>query len=789
MAKKISIVVPIYNNEEHLKDCLNSLISQTLQDIEIICVDDGSDDGSIQILKAMEQTAAGKIKCLYHSENQSASQCRKDGVLASVGEYIMFADADDFFEKNACEIAYQTITKRKHDIVQFGTIIENCANLPAARIDLNKRLVAPFVDGPLRGDLLSYCFLEKKISVNVWNKIVKGNVCRSAFAEIQDGYFPKANDLYALFFILKHANSFSGLAKPLYHYRFGLGMTGKPIMNIENFSLHCQGVLVLKEIRKLVEAAGAQTDPNHLVICDKIEANFINEQLGRWHQNLPKDLKKDGLRIMNSVWERGFHFIVGHLANKYWFDRAEISKYFEDFEILSRIPRPTKTIALYYHRIVGGGAQRVVADTCNLFARATTDGDFTYKVVLVTDEDPSPKDFDLDPRVEHVVIPAANLFPKKARYIDRAQAWVDLIDNYDVDLVINSAWLTSANLWDLLAIKSHPRRPAFINHTHNFFALPFRIRNKVREMLSSYSIADGVITLSEMDREFWANFNPNSYLILNPTATFQEPDAQFLPDRKRILWLARISNEKRPLEIVRIMDYVARVHPDAVCNIVGDGDEKTIKELKKEISDRNLESHINLLGYSKDVSLHYSTASVFVMTSMYEGFGLTLTESASFGLPTVIYDLPWLEYFNIFEGWERVDQLNAKAAADKICELLSDEEKWLKASRSLKNSFQSYQDIDVLKCWEDILRDLETQDVPANKSSQFNKILIEQIVEFHQQGIQREITEKKQVEAKLKRTYKEKSELIAQVERMRFIPRVIRIYTSSVAGLRRAFLN
>ncbi|WP_445361558.1 glycosyltransferase [Microbulbifer sp. EKSA005] len=777
--KKVSIVIPIYNNSEHLQHCLDSILNQTLADIEIICIDDKSEDNSVDILDEYVTKYPDTIIAIKHGKNLSASQCRKDGVLSSSGEYIMFVDADDYIEPTACEIAYTAITENDTDILQFGTFIENCGNLPQSRIDFNQKMVRPFTEETITNNLMQECFLQKKFSINLWNKIYNGAICRKAFSEVSDGYFPKANDLYAFFFILKHASSYSGINDRLYHYRFGLGMTGKPTMNIENFKLHCQSVSVLNEIRKSFSSNDSSISEEYNSVCNKIEGNFINEQIERWYTNLPQDDKHSGLREINAAWKRGYHFIISALARSKWFNRGEISSYFKDFSELEHIPRKVETIVLYYHSVRGGGAQRVVADLCNLFAGAQINQKYKYNVILVTDQPKTCDEFHISPRVNREVIPDVNLFPKKENYAKRAEAWVSIIDKYDVDIVLNSAWLNSANLWDMLTIKSHPKRPAYVNHTHNFFAMIYRVSNKANEIFNSYSISDGVVTLTEYDEIIWSNFNKNTYLIYNPIQKLNETSAKFVSNRKRILWLARISDEKRPLEAVSIMEHVVKVHPDAICNIVGDGEEKAINKLRSVITQKNLDKNINIVGYSKDVGMYYSSSSIFLMTSIYEGFPLTLFESASLGLPTVMYDLPWLEYYKILEGWERVPQLDAKGAAEKICKLLDDEKYWNKNSALLKNSFAEYEKLNLLSEWEILFSDLQNGATPENKSTPFHKNLIEQISLFHTQGISRETSkskqseqavnavrkEKSEINAKLKRTYKEKSEINAKLQK------------------------
>lgn len=99
---KVSIIVPIYNVHDYIGACLESLLNQTLQHIEIICIDDASTDGSLDIVK--EKTDLdNRIKIILHDKNRGTAQARKHGVELAQGEYILFVDGDDTLNERACE--------------------------------------------------------------------------------------------------------------------------------------------------------------------------------------------------------------------------------------------------------------------------------------------------------------------------------------------------------------------------------------------------------------------------------------------------------------------------------------------------------------------------------------------------------------------------------------------------------------------------------------------------------------------------------------------------------------
>lgn len=115
---KVSVIIPVYNTEKYLDECLTSVQNQTLEDIEIVCVNDGSKDGSLKILEEHEKNDK-RIK-IINQENQGVSAARNNGLKNARGEYIMFLDSDDYFVPYACEKEYNIAVKNKASVVEFG---------------------------------------------------------------------------------------------------------------------------------------------------------------------------------------------------------------------------------------------------------------------------------------------------------------------------------------------------------------------------------------------------------------------------------------------------------------------------------------------------------------------------------------------------------------------------------------------------------------------------------------------------------------------------------------------
>jgi glycosyltransferase involved in cell wall biosynthesis len=114
---KVSVVVPVYNVEKYLPECLDSILSQSLEDIEVICVNDGSTDGSPDILKDYESRDS-RVKVITQ-ENRGLASSRNVGMDLACGEYITFIDSDDYFTENALNTLYDVSKRTDADFTIF----------------------------------------------------------------------------------------------------------------------------------------------------------------------------------------------------------------------------------------------------------------------------------------------------------------------------------------------------------------------------------------------------------------------------------------------------------------------------------------------------------------------------------------------------------------------------------------------------------------------------------------------------------------------------------------------
>lgn len=114
----ISIIVPVYQAKKSLKRCIDSIITQSYQDLEIILVDDGSTDGSERICDLYAEI--DHRVTVIHKENEGVSAARNTGIFHAVGQYVQFVDSDDYLEKNCCELLLQSVDNSKAELAVCG---------------------------------------------------------------------------------------------------------------------------------------------------------------------------------------------------------------------------------------------------------------------------------------------------------------------------------------------------------------------------------------------------------------------------------------------------------------------------------------------------------------------------------------------------------------------------------------------------------------------------------------------------------------------------------------------
>lgn len=224
---KVSIIVPVYNAGDRLKVCVNSILSQTLNDIELILVDDGSTDGSGELCDVLASDCRVKV---VHKENSGPGEARNAGIAEARGEFIGFADADDCLDPGMYQALYDAAVSTDSDLTFCDYIF--CTKHGNHTIKSDFRGDRTFDKKEIANEILPYFFGYESNELNnyknlcpfadycsyLWLGLYRASVIKKYNLRLlnQKEYYNE-DHLFNLNFVI-HSNRITHLAKPLYFY-------------------------------------------------------------------------------------------------------------------------------------------------------------------------------------------------------------------------------------------------------------------------------------------------------------------------------------------------------------------------------------------------------------------------------------------------------------------------------------------------------------------------------------------------------------------------------------------
>lgn len=246
---KLSVVIPVHNEKKRLPRCLQSILAQSFTDWEAICIDDGSRDGTADVLQKFVNDDK-RIHGSAFTRRLGTVLARKLALLDAKGDYVMFANADDEFLPGAFANAIRLIETAKVDILQFTVDI-----IAPKDVDISgfKRML--FRSREIRssgGNILYDCFVNRRFQHNLWNKIYRADVCRKAVEAMPDIQLQHYTDQYLTFFLLYFAESFLSVQDgPFYRYHMGEGVSTKR-PDAEQFKALCEASGIFPRLEKFL---------------------------------------------------------------------------------------------------------------------------------------------------------------------------------------------------------------------------------------------------------------------------------------------------------------------------------------------------------------------------------------------------------------------------------------------------------------------------------------------------------------------------------------------------------
>lgn len=293
MDQLISVIVPAYNAERHLKECLDSLLAQTYQRIEVIIVDDGSTDRTAQICK--EYTEKDKRIVYVFQKNQGVSEARNHGIQVAKGDYLGFVDADDKIHPDM----YGYLLK---------ILLENDADLSTVEIaddihyDLGSNRCKEEILSQEEMAKIFFKVGSQKIIYYVWNRLYKREIFQEK--EYFDKRFSIGEDVIASYKAIIRSKKIVVSSCPMYFYRKDSGVTSS--FNKKYFQL----IDVWEEVRRITENIIPQYLEYVYINQARINFTLLTElalsgayKEAKYKNNvtmLVKQLKKEKQRLLKS---------------------------------------------------------------------------------------------------------------------------------------------------------------------------------------------------------------------------------------------------------------------------------------------------------------------------------------------------------------------------------------------------------------------------------------------------------------------------------------------------------
>lgn len=210
---KVSVIVPVYNAEEYLHRCVDSLLNQTLKDIEIILVDDGSKDSSPAICD--EYAEKHDNITVLHLENGGPARARNKGIEIAKGDYIGFADSDDYCHVEQFEKLYNNAKENNSDIAMCSFFVDNTKEIKPVNIAFDSLCSS---NDEIKNRIISCFYGEYVHGLNsLWIKIFKRSMLMNNNIRMNENLM-RAEDMWFIFDALKVSNVFSFIPDNLYYY-------------------------------------------------------------------------------------------------------------------------------------------------------------------------------------------------------------------------------------------------------------------------------------------------------------------------------------------------------------------------------------------------------------------------------------------------------------------------------------------------------------------------------------------------------------------------------------------
>ena len=697
----VSVVLPVFNVERYIVECLDSIVAQDYPNLEIIAIDDGSTDGSLEVLE--KYASSHRRMTVIHQENSGAGVARNKGVAKAKGKYVIFVDPDDAIEPCALRELVGTAEANAAEIVLFSI----------ARYDAELKTLTLRVSQPKRAIKLAEVFSGEDIAPYIYTTFSDGpSPCNKLFRRrfiVNHGLafqaLPRVNDLSFSYSALALAKRICVVDKAYYKYRTSRKGSSQNTTDRDPSPV-CAAYHRLMEI---LSGAG---------VFHKFSASFYKAFYSSCSYTF-RQMKRlaTARRLFELLHSKSTAAITGAKLGRGSFETdnefaAYVNFWSERSPYRLMLSPAQRRFSNNMPALAGNGNRRVLGIMCSSLRLGGIERAVThlvpmfvrngYDIVLMTSAPATAGEYTLPDGCIRVVTGRDSADGSRYDCIRAA------ILKYGIDKVIVHEYYMLTVGKDIAAI--HSAGAQAIVHHHSVFSNMYLRENRERalpQLLRAYRSADAMITLSDVDADFFSLMGCRTIKITDPV-----PDIQPLEEKTSaghtLIWVARFVDGKRPLDAVKIFELVLQRVADAKLVMLGDGETAQLKLVNGYLSSRpDLSRAVFLKGHQPDVFAFERDADVFLTTTKFDGFSLSIIEAKAMGLPVVSYSMPYLETVRPGTGVLSVPQGDIAAAADAIVDIFNDEALHRRLSLESRASYEHFAAYDQWESYSRLFKALD----------------------------------------------------------------------------------
>ena len=670
---KVTIVIPVYNGEQYLKEAIDSALSQTYKNIEVLVVNDGSKDKTDEIAKSY----GNKIKYIK-KDNGGVASALNVALKEMSGEYFSWLSHDDLYLPTKIEKQIKALSTTENK----NTIIACNVDIVSSSLTLIRHNKIP---DNAKKSMSCYLAFDQTVGLNGCALLVPKKLFDKHGSFNEDLKVTQDYDMWFRFAINEKFYIIDdNLVLSRQHENQGSKTMKEVHSEVDN--LHSRFISQIN-VTDFIDYVDGDID-----LCKKYYTQYL----------FTMNCKKSGIQTLmlyiNILRYQGKEKEAIEFINKEIFGNTNPEL---NSSLLSNLNKnENKPRLIFYNNIwIKGGIERVLS---KIFEGLASD----YDIVFVSTNLNKKAGYPIPEKIKQIQIS-----PNLNQNLSHVLLFICILEK--ADIFIGNQNLDAFFIPTYKLLKESNIKSIACNH-YNYF-LPFQLnwlQNIAQIRNYYYKFADAVTWTTTSSQMVYNCINDNGYYLPNPNS-FEVQESKKIHG-KNILCVGRFNDLYKRLDLsLKCFKLVLNKVPDSTLTIVGPYDLNMnfpdSKESLKELLDtlKLPEDKIKFVGETSNTLEYYKNSDIFMLTSETEGFGMVLTEAATCGVPSVAFNITGLDDIIINgENGFLVDMLDIESMAEKISEILLDNTKQNKMSEKALELSHRFELDKIVNMWKNLLNDL-----------------------------------------------------------------------------------